>query len=57
MREDLSMEARQGAALYLLDQIDRSEKLANEDLNEVMSEMDQASPEYQGCLLYTSRCV
>ena len=48
MREDLSMEARQGAALYLLDQIDRSEKLANEDLNEVMSEMDQASPEYQG---------
>ena len=49
LTEELPMEARQGAAFYLLDQVDKADKLFKEDLDEVLSSItDQASPEYTG---------
>ncbi len=48
------IETRQGAALYILDQVEQADHLFNGDLNEVMSSMDQASPEYEGIKNYQS---
>lgn len=53
LTEELPMEARQGAAFYLLDQVDKADKLFKEDLDEVLSSItDQASPEYTGIKEY-----
>ena len=53
LTESLPMEARQGAAFYLLDQVDKADKLFKEDLDEVLSSItDQASPEYTGIKEY-----